>query len=452
MSKRICAACICESHLAQLIGDSETTEDCDFCDNLTQTIDLDFIVEECADVLDTYFEVTSETMAVIYYNRSPEGDSLRSVLDRLLGASDEVLEAIENGLHKSWYDASTATSKYDEDPWFIERKKRTGMYDGEWHKMEQSLRTEARLVNPTVNKTLEKVFGPLLHHVTTNGESAIVTIGDGTSIESLFRARAFPDVNMLEDALRHPARELGPHQPGKGRANRMNAQGISVFYGATLGKIAIAEVRPPVGSHVLVGEFRIVRQLRVLDLDKLRDLDISPSMSRFHPVTKEFAQRNAFLGWLSQRLEMPVMPERESDGYLVTQAVADFLATDERLDVDGIVFKSVQYQGEGADIGRNVALFNKASRVEQAEPGADGEVYHASVFEFSEDGEYFCPTIILKEPKDICKLGTMEGGSQDQRQITLRVGFDKLKICKVQSAEYRTEDTDVDAQPADLLG
>jgi len=35
----------------------------------------------------------------------------------------------------------------------------------------------------------------------------------------------------------------------------MNAGGIAVFYAATAPKVALAEVRPPVGSKVLIGRF-----------------------------------------------------------------------------------------------------------------------------------------------------------------------------------------------------
>lgn len=55
----------------------------------------------------------------------------------------------------------------------------------------------------------------------------------------------------------------------------------------------------------------------------------------------------------------PVMPDDEAFDYLPTQAVADFLATQNEPQLDGIVFRSVQVKG-----GRNVVLFHKAARVE----------------------------------------------------------------------------------------
>ncbi len=52
----------------------------------------------------------------------------------------------------------------------------------------------------------------------------------------------------------------------------MNAQGISVFYGATCPDIVLAEVRPPVGSFVDFTCFKIIRPLRFLDLTAFGDV------------------------------------------------------------------------------------------------------------------------------------------------------------------------------------
>jgi hypothetical protein len=56
---------------------------------------------------------------------------------------------------------------------------------------------------------------------------------------------------------------------------------------------------------------------------------------------------------------MPVMPGDESLEYLITQAIADFLASDAENPIDGIIYPSVQVQGKS----NNIVLFNKASRV-----------------------------------------------------------------------------------------
>ncbi|MFK4535162.1 hypothetical protein ABIA00_003345 [Bradyrhizobium ottawaense] len=53
-----------------------------------------------------------------------------------------------------------------------------------------------------------------------------------------------------------------------------------------------------------------------------------------------------FLRTLSARITRPVMPDDEHFEYLATQAVADFLATESSVPIDGIIFPSVQAAGD----------------------------------------------------------------------------------------------------------
>jgi len=60
-----------------------------------------------------------------------------------------------------------------------------------------------------------------------------------------------------------PDRDMGAPPSSLPAAGRMNAKGISTFYGATDPQIALAEVRPPVGSQVAIAYFEIIRPLRL---------------------------------------------------------------------------------------------------------------------------------------------------------------------------------------------
>jgi len=139
----------------------------------------------------------------------------------------------------------------------------------------------------------------------------------------------------------------------------MNAHGISVFYGANGEDAALAEVRPPVGSQVAIARFDIIRPLRLLDLTAFDGL-VTPG-SIFDPGYIRALEKAGFLGTLGQRLSRPVMPNDQALEYLATQAVADVLATDRKMNLDGLIFPAVQAAGDG----RNVVLFHKAARVKQ---------------------------------------------------------------------------------------
>ncbi|MFJ5253911.1 RES family NAD+ phosphorylase [Pseudomonas sp. NPDC088414] len=192
------------------------------------------------------------------------------------------------------------------------------------------------------------------------------------------------------DALSHPERSLGAPPPGVGGAGRMNARGVSVFYGATNVQTAIAEVRPPVGSLVVSATFRATRELRLLNLGALNDICPNQALSYFQPERMEQGQRCAFPAALREQLLLPVMPEMVDQGYLITQAIADFLSTHPKLNLDGILFPSIQVSQHGdPPAGHNVILFTKASGMHRCE-----EAYAAglvSLWDSTEDGTFFTP-------------------------------------------------------------
>jgi len=152
----------------------------------------------------------------------------------------------------------------------------------------------------------------------------------------------------------------------------MNAAGIAVFYGATDPDVALAEVQPPVGSKVLIGQFELLRPLKLLDLEALEQLAADKG-SIFDPDYVNRLERTAFLRGLSQRIARPVMPDDRDIDFLPTQAIADFLAAVADPPLDGIVYPSVQVgppSGSSARVfggrkdRRNVALFPRAARVQ----------------------------------------------------------------------------------------
>jgi hypothetical protein len=226
-----------------------------------------------------------------------------------------------------------------------------------WRYFEESLKTETRFFNRYAEATLAGVFEGLADHETREGGRVVIQAGPGHEITSLFRARVFQSSDPLEEALKRPDIGLGPPPNAVATPGRMNAGGISVFYGALDPKVALAEIRPPVGSHVMMGKFNILRELRLLDGEALKSVFIKGSIFDSAYIGK--LERAKFLGGLSDRITRPVMPSDEPSDYLVTQAIADYLASEVKL--DGIVYPSVQVDGTN----RNIVLFHHSTRVRE---------------------------------------------------------------------------------------
>jgi hypothetical protein len=231
----------------------------------------------------------------------------------------------------------------------------------------------------------------------------------------------------------------------------MNARGISVFYGANDQGAAVAEVRPPVGSQVVVARFEIIRKLRLLDLTALSNVRVTGSI--FDPRLAGLMGRAVFLRSLSRRITKPVMPDDEPFEYLATQAVADFLSTESSMQIDGIIFPSVQASGDVL----NVVLLHKASRVETLEIPKGTEI-RAQTGQWGEDGwEEDYAVIERVPPADemankeldkgewsdfavIAKTTPLGPADFDSREISLRIVPNSINVHRIKRVVFETDE------------
>lgn len=434
--QKICSNCIRDEYLkqeiAQKIGE---LDECAYCNASAPTISIWDLATRCDDVIDVFFEVSSLTMAVVHFDRTPEGGDLSTILHKLTGLDGAALEDLHEVLSDHWFDRDSQEEKYGEDPWFVEASETTAQISFEWEQMERSLRDTARLFNPAAAKLLEKVFGPVVEDRTHEGESVVIKVGPGHPISSLFRAREFETLQELQEALNHPESKLGPPPVGRGSAGRMNCSGIPVFYGATKASTAIAEVRPAVGANVAVAVFKIIRELNLLDLSKLRALSLADA-SKFSPITVERATRRNFLATLIDRLTMPVLPGMANNDYLITQAIADFLATHPNLNLDGILFPSTQDAKKDSST-RNVVLFRKASTVLRSQPEYR-ETATACLMEYDEHSAWLAPSIesrpLAEDQQQVFKWP----GEEDRFEPALELDRNLITIHEIEAVEYRT--------------
>lgn len=436
--KRICGACVSDEYLKAEIARSPTVDQpCDYCNTVCPTIDMWSLAERCDSVIESFYEVSSLTNAVIIYDRDPEGEELSEILDRLICPPQQAIDDLVELLAEIWFDHSSNEHQYGEEPWFVEKSNLSEPLSVAWNKMEQSLKHEVRYVNPTASSMLESVFGTVRDDRTRDKYPVIVELGPDCHIDTLYRARVFQSLAAMEAALSHPERHIGPPPSGVGAAGRMNAKGVSVFYGSTEKEISISEVRPPVGCHVVVGAFKLIRKLRLLDLHQLGSIMLKPTSSPFDPATAIEASRRDFLETLTQKMVMPVMPELEEQGYLITQAIADFLSTHPKLELDGILFPSAQNtMAAQKTSSRNVILFKKASSVLKVEAHFGG----ASVNLWKYDEDYpsgrFDPEIRTKDTQNDGAGDAPIWFGSDPISHALELDRNSLEIHEIKGVEY----------------
>ncbi|MGD0813512.1 MAG: RES family NAD+ phosphorylase [Verrucomicrobiota bacterium] len=373
-TKRICARCVDEPFLKALIGAAGVEAYCSYCEAESRTITIEELADHVETAFDHHYERTptepegleaamlSENEGSYSWKR--HGEQVLWAIANAAGIKEEAAGDVVSVLEERHSDHESAKMgeecPFDKNSYYAEKNPGCDEFSAKWSEFENGLKTEARFFSRSAQVTLDEIFADLPNLRTSKASPAVMSVGPEAEIKSLYRARVFAaEDEKLEEALKYPWEHLGPPPMLAATAGRMNARGISVFYGAIESATALAEVRPPVGSKVAIAKFTIERSLKLLDVEALKSVAITGSI--FDPGFMGLIQRANFLEILSGRISRPVMPNEEAFEYLATQAVADYLATEAKL--DGIIFPSVQV----GHASSNVVLFHHSSRVTEVE-------------------------------------------------------------------------------------
>ncbi len=463
--RNICHNCVGEAYLSKLLETNGKVALCHYCGGAEEKC---IPIEELADHIEGAFERH-------YYRTSDQPDMYESILlrDKEIDYDwdrhgEPVLEAIAEAAsieaqvaqdildileerHADWESAQMGEEcEFDSDSRYEWKSARDHEFAFEWQAIERSLKSQSRFFNQGAEAFLARLFANLDGRTTRNGHPVVVAAGPDTAHASFFRARVFHKSDDLDDAMMRPDLHMAPPPARFARAGRMNANGISMFYGASDKGVALAEVRPPVGSRALVAEFQIVHPLRLLDVTALQSVYVEGSV--FDPDYLEQLSLAKFMGRLSERITTPVMPEDEPTEYLITQMIADYLARRPEPALDGILFPSVQSPGDH----RNVVLFHHASRVRSLDIPEDTEL-SARQYDTTEDGdepnyhvwEEVPPAPEKKEEPDD-EFGFLAftnprplDPNEDVRETTLAVMTNSISAHHVTGVTFATDDFEV---------
>src|SRR3546814_806368 len=175
----ICAACIHEPVLRELVVTaSEDADRCDYCASNLPATDIEFVAQKCDQVLKVFYELSSQTMAVVHFDRTPLGTDLETTIQRLVGVPERAVEDIVETLQFMWYDRDSGEYQYgDDEPWFVLKTSMESPLSDDWSVMESSLRSEARYLNPKVVQFMKSIFDDIADDVTVDGASVLVDAG-----------------------------------------------------------------------------------------------------------------------------------------------------------------------------------------------------------------------------------------------------------------------------------
>lgn len=372
-ARRLCADCVGESYLSDQVARHGKRNKCAYCGGTGRTFSIGEMADRIEQAFEQHFTRTPDQPDTWQemmlrdkesdYDWDREGEPVIYAIMNTADIPETAATDIQRILEER-HGPTDHTDHFEETEFssesHYERKPADGLrWHREWDTFEQSLKTQARFFSRTAVELLKSVFDGIGGIKTRDDRPLIVDAGPTRSWDALYRARVFQSGKSLGEALIKPDRHLGSPPSRLANAGRMNAQGISVFYGSQTPEVALAEVRPPVGARVVVARFEIIRPITLLDLTAFDGVIREGSV--FDPHYADALERLAFLRSITRRIVRPVQPDDEAFDYLATQAVADYLATEADTPVDGIIFPSVQADGGGL----NVVLFYKAAGVER---------------------------------------------------------------------------------------
>ena len=375
--KHVCHDCIGEEYLASRVLEKGTQVLCSYCGEERKGLTLNELADRIHEALQQHFCATpdhpSEPYEYFLANEDKweqRGGAAEYVIADMTGLPDEIaadVTAVLSELHSYRTRKQTGEDPYSPEVMYEAKGTNEGEFRFAWIDFVGEIRSRARFFSPTAKDHLDRIFGDLAALKTYGNKSVVCEIGPGTTHPSIWRARQAESTSKLERIMKSLLREIGPPPSKLASGGRMNAKGISVFYGAIDPDTCVAEVRPLVGSKVIVAEFELLRPLRLLDFDTLAELHDGGSY-----FDAEFADRQgraAFFKWLVDEIGGPVMPQDEFFEHIATQAMAEYLSNMENPQLDGIIFRSAQ-TGRG---GRNVVLFQNACGIESSDlPPEDG--------------------------------------------------------------------------------
>jgi hypothetical protein len=459
-SRRICCDCVQESFLrAEILKTGEKAE-CYYCQSMQKTISIGELAGDIGAAFDQHYVKTATDPSAYEYALQKDGlwhragDPVVYAISEAAEIEEEPAEDIRQILDNRNYDQELAEMgeecPFEEDAHYEFQGINDIEFQLEWAAFEHAIQTKSRFFSQTARLALDMIFGDMAQFQTTDDQPVVVEAGPDGVVKSLFRARPFQSLDELRKAIERPDLGLGSPPSRKATAGRMNPQGIAVFYGAEAENAAIAEVRPPVGGHVAVGRFDIIRSLRLLDVKALQEVFALGSI--FESDSIQRLEHAKFLESLAARFSSPVMPGDESFDYLITQAIAEYLSEIPDPRLDGFIYPSVQVGTRE----RNVVLFQHAARVTEMEP-PKGTVLTVHDGYNTEDGyeidfavsehvppsesknqkdrtdqrhDIFFSMMVFSSPFDALK--------DDMRQVSLELDLESVAVHHIKSVRHET--------------
>lgn len=371
----ICIKCVDDECLKNIIFEKDEMHNCSQCNEINLAIQFVDLAKLLETVITKNF--TKGTYQK-YFNKDrgfseefQRGVPLQEVIDEILGLEvthgnelvQLLVESESSSIDPNDYD-DLEGGLFTDDENYVELQIDNLNLIGQWYQLIEELKTQKRFFSDTARKLFKFLFEDLdklwsYIPVENKNDKGWFSREKRNVIETLpictkiYRARRANSLSECERFLLNPNQELAPPPTEYAQQGRMNAKGISNFYGAFDIDTCISEMRPSIGSFIVVGEFETTRELKILNFEYLENS--YGHISYFLSDYQDQSSRRKFLKKLHKLISAPIIIGHE-DEYLITQVLAEYLAYMHPQNFDGISFKSTQ-----SEKGSNIVLFPKVT-------------------------------------------------------------------------------------------
>jgi len=366
----VCVECIEDDALRELVRAEGEKQLCVECGEKNIAVSI----KDLAEIIDPYIRDHYEPGP---YERQfgaddteweeQRGEDLTYVVQEIVGQYFEFNDALVNALidHDPADVSDGGEPFYASDVNYVQTRVYVGHLYEEWRAISSELKTERRFFSDRARKFFDWLFEGVegLWFYETKEEADLVPLADRKKLGViqewpagivLFRTRRADTRDDYTRLVLNPKDELAPPPSEYARAGRMNAEGVTIFYGALDAETCLAEMRSSIGGYTVLARFETTKPLRVLDFSRLdRAYWDGKALSYFQKDFDEQVTRRKFRRRLHKLISEPVIPGHE-DEYLITQVLAEYLAYVRNPNFDGLLFASTQYEE-----GTNVVLFPK---------------------------------------------------------------------------------------------
>lgn len=428
-ARLICTKCVDDQYLTQEFGRVGKEGNCSYGHGKSKTLTVEHVADLIKDALEKRYEKVVDAKKKNSISDT-QSMSVTGIIMGLAGAKESLADDLQTYLMQEHRAKLESENPFDQNALYKLDESLLFSWEEQWAKLKNHILKESRFFNKKVENNLEHMIDGISKITPKRGVSFINEYDEGQL--KIFRARVFQSSEKLKDALRNPVQGLGTPPSRQAKDGRLNARGIAAFYGATDPVLAIAEVRPPVNSEVVVAAFENVRRLRLLDIEELKSI---VRTSFLDPSYEEKAPIEEFLANLGDMISAPVMPDDESFDYLITQAVADYLSERDDLAIDGVLYRSTQMKVNKNK--KNVFLFYRSALIESRDASEVVEVSE----KITDKNRTNYTIIISKEDKIYDSVNfrsdnEADAGQEDSRDISLRLDISKMFVRNIERVRF----------------